>query len=198
VPYGTGQLTNNRVYQFDFQRRDKDRRRGSWIPFDGITAADFTVYNGNLYFQDVTENGLVHQLNDGTYTDNGAAINSYFWTKEYGGKPEHRDLTKDFRFGKMTLAPLGAWFMGFTYRTNADTGSGNKTRINLNPGGSLWGSMVWGVDSWGGGASRKDVTVYFPGGSAETIQFKFDNENTAAQAFKVLRLPFFYNVRGLR
>lgn len=198
VPYGSGQTTNNRIYCFDFQRRDKNQLSGSWVPFDGINASCFTVYAGELYFGSATANGYVYQLFNGTYSDDGEAINSYFWTKEFGGHSPHRDRTKDWRWGIFTVETLGDWDMSLTYRTNSDRGSGTRQEINLSPGGSLWGAMVWGVDSWGGGVTRADEKVFFAGASGTRLQVRFDNQDTVDQAFKVIRCALTYNLRSER
>jgi hypothetical protein len=197
VPYSSSTI-NNRIYQFDYARRAEDRQDGSWVPFTGISAAAFTIYNSRLYAQDANATGVVYRLEAGVYSDNGTAINSYNWTKEFEGNPGHEDFTKDFRFGVFIVETLGDWNMSFTYKTNSDRGSGTTKAINLNPGGSLWGSMIWGVNLWGGGVTRKQVTVYFGTAQGEKIQFKFDNQNTAGQAFKVLRGTIYYNLRGQR
>jgi hypothetical protein len=197
VPYSSS-TTNSRIYQFDFQRRTNSDIQGSWVPFTGITAAAFTIYSGSLYFQDATANGFVHQLENGLYTDNGAAINSYYWTKEYECHEKQEDFHKDFRYCIFVVETLGDWNMNLTYRTDSDRGSGTTTTINLNPGGSLWGTMIWGVDSWGGGVLRSTKTVYFGPLSGRKIQFKFDNQNTASRSFKVLRGSIYYNLRGQR
>lgn len=197
VPYSASTI-NSRIYQFDYARRAEDRTTGSWVPFTGISAAAFTTYNGRLYAQDANATGIVHRLEAGVYSDNGTAINSYNWTKEFEGVEGHEDYQKDFRYGVFVVETLGDWNMGFTYKTDSDRGSGNTQLINLNPGGSLWGSMIWGVDLWGGGVTRKQVTVYFATASGKKIQFKFDNQNTAGRAFKVLRGTIYYNLRGQR
>lgn len=196
VPYSSS--TNNRVYQFDYTRRNKSEMQGSWVPFTGISAAAFTIYSGRLYYQDAAATGFVYQLESGAYSDNGAAINSYFWTKEFEGHEGHEDLHKDFRYGIFVVETLGDWNMNLTFRTDSDRGSGTTKTINLNPGGSLWGSMIWGVDLWGGGVLRSTKTVYFDTSSGRKIQFKFDNQNTAGRAFKVLRGSIYYNLRGQR
>lgn len=198
VPFGSGQTTNNRIYAFDFQTRDKSQLKGSWVPFTGLNPADFTVWGGDLYFGSAIANGFVYKLFDGTYNDDGAAIDSYWWSKEFGGHKQHRDRTKDWRWGIFTVETLGNWDMNLTYRTDSDAGSGNTQQINLNPGGSLWGGMVWGSDVWGGGVTRSDEKIFFPGSVGTRLQIKFDNQNTADQAFKVVRCALTYNLRSER
>lgn len=199
VTHGTSATANNRIYQFDYKRRGKNRASGSWVPFTGIAAADFTVYNGKLYYIDSAATGKVYQLENGTYTDGtSTAIDSYYWTKEFESDVSDRGISKDFRTGFFTVETLGNWNMNIRYRSDADKGAGNAKVFNLSPGGSLWGTMVWGADEWGGGVSRKKLKVDLGGTIGERLQFRFDNQNTAAQAFKVVRGEFFYNRRGYR
>lgn len=197
VPYGNS-ATNNRVYQFDFQRRDIDRTRGSWVPFTGWNVGCWTILSGKLYYGSSTIDGFVYQCEAGVYNDNGAAINSYYWTREFDGYPEDSDVQKDWRWGSFIVENLGNYYMGITYRFDSDKGSGVTKEINLNAGGSNWGSMRWGIDSWGGGVTRQTAQVFLGGQSAKRVQFQFSNLNTANQGFKVIRSKLYYNRRGTR
>lgn len=199
VPYGSGQGSNNRIYHFDYRRRDKDKSGGSFVPFTGINAADFTIFNGNLYCQSSEAIGQIYKMNnEGTFSDDGSAIDSYYWTKEFQGHQADADEEKDFRYGQFVVETLGDWEMDFVYRTDADKGDGNSIQVNLSPGGSLWGAMVWGDDLWGGGQTRENKKIVLGTARGKTVQFQFSNQNTASQGFKVLRGNFYYNKRGLR
>ena len=204
VTYGSGNLTNNRIYQFDFQRRDKGRTVGSWVPWTGLNAAVFTIYGGKLYFGSSSANGFVYQLIDGTYNDDGGgtdgtAINSYFWTKEFEGPtPSLSEMEKDYRYANFIMQTLGNWIIGVTQRVDSDVGDGDLTEVSINPGGSQWGTMVWGTDEWGGGVTRANFKIELGTKVGKKIQFKFDNRNTADRAFKVLRGDIYFNRRGLR
>lgn len=196
---GSGETENSKVYQYDFQRRDKDRRQGSWVPFDGIYAADFTIFGGKLYFQDSQAVGLVHQLENGTFSDNGSAIDSYAWFKEFHGHKQDKKFHKDFRYLEFLLSTLGNYNINITFKTDSDKGSGNTKVVNTNPGGGLWGTMTWGVDSWGGGLDRQYYKIYLSGARGRRLQFKIDNNNTVNQGFKIHpESGFVYNRRGLR
>lgn len=56
-------------------------KNGSWAPLD-IRAGGFSQYKGSLYHSDSFPSGNVYLDNQG-YSDNGAAINAYVWTKDY-------------------------------------------------------------------------------------------------------------------
>jgi hypothetical protein len=88
--------------------------------------------------------------------------------------------------------------MGVYYKTDSDSGEGDLQRVNLNPGGSLWGTAVLGVDLWGGGTDRKNEKINLRGKKGKRLQLKFSNLNTVGSAFKVIRGRFYYNVRGWR
>jgi hypothetical protein len=190
----------DRVYQFDFQRRDENQTNGSWVPFSGLKLNAFAVFGGKLYGQSATANGRVYELDvAGLYEDDGTAIDSYYWTKEFQGHKEHWENHKDFRYANFVVETLGAWLMSIYHRIDSDKGIGYETQVDLNPGGTIWGSFLWGSAVWGGGVNRRKVTVPLGTSSGKFIQFRFENQNTVGQAFHVLpNSSYFYNVRGLR
>lgn len=197
---GTNQTINTRVFQFDFKRRDKSIIEGSWVPFEyPVGFAAFTIYGGKLYAQSSSETGFVYQLDAGVYNDDGTAIESYSWTKEYQGFEDHTENQKDFRFANFIVETLGAYYMNLTYRVDSDAGQGTTKQLYLSSGGSLWGTLIWGIGLWGGGQSRKKYTVPLSPSSGKWIQFKFDNQTAVNQAFHVLpNGSFSYNLRGKR
>ena len=199
VTYGSGATQNNRIYQMDFSASNlaKDQSE-SWVPFTGLSAAQFTIYDGGLYFISSTANGFVYQCESGTYADAGAAIDSYFWTKEFGGYKQDIPFHKDFRFANVLVDKPGSYYMDIGYRVDSDSSDGTTQQVSLDPGGSTWGVMVWGTDTWGGGSSQEDKTIDLGTTSGKRIQFMFSNQNTANQKFKVHGLTFTYNVKGQR
>lgn len=196
---GDGQTSNNRIYVFDFSLGQLGSKNPySWVPWSGINVNDFTIFNGVLYGGTSLADGMVYKLNTTTYNDDGTAINSYSWTKEYSGQPGHENYEKDFRYAQLFYEQSGDWDMSFFYRVNSDSGDGNFQQIDLNPGGSLWGTMVWGRDLWGGGDDQTEKRLYLSPARGKRIQFKFSNQNEVGQKFKVLGLNFVYNLKGLR
>jgi hypothetical protein len=195
----SGNTTNNRVYVLDFSisNLSKDQKE-SWVPWSGLNAAQFTVYNGLLYYGTSTATGFVYKQNPGVYSDDGTAINSYLWTKEFTGGKEEASFNKDFRYANLLVDLAGAYSMYVAVRTDSDSGDGTNYSIDLNPGGSLWGSMMWGVDDWGAGASQADKRLYLAGARGKRVQYKFSNQNTAGQRFRVHWMNFTYNLKGPR
>jgi len=199
VTYGDGNTTNNRIYQMDFSISNLTKKqRESWVPFTGLNSAQFTEYDGNLYYVGSTANGFVYQAEDGTYTDDGSAIDSYYWTKEYSGLKEETNFHKDFRYANILVEQAGNYPMDVTYRVDSDDGDGVTDEIDLDPGGSLWGSMEWGTDEWGGGKVQEEVRFDLGSSAGKRIQFKFSNQNTSGQRFKVHGMNFVYNRKGYR
>jgi hypothetical protein len=199
VTYGTGQTTNNRIYVYHFHKRTKSGRViGAWVPWTGLNINQFTVHDGKLYGSSSTPNGFIYQLEDGTYNDDGSAIDSYMWTKEYDEAANDRDYEKDFRTAHFEVENTGNYEMGISYRTDSEDASGQLTQVNLDAGGTNWNTGVWGVDNWDAGVNRKNVKIILGGSRGKRIQFRFDNRNTADRWFKVIIGRFYYNRRGLR
>lgn len=199
-PYGEAQTTNNRIYVYDFGISNlAKKQQASWVPWTGMTAEQFAVYGGKLYYQNSTATGFVYEmLKEGQFSDDGAAINSYLWTKEFSGLPGDEQNFKDFRYTNILYEKSGDYFMDLTYRVDSDLGDGNTISVDLNPGGSLWGTMVWGRDNWGGGNENGEDRVYLGQLRGKRIQFKFSNQNTLNQKFKIIGQQFSYNRGGRR
>ena len=190
--------TNNRIYVMDFSIGEQKQESETWGVWTGLNAAQFAIYGGLLYYGSSKATGKVHKITPGVYNDDGAAIDSYLWTKEFTGLPGQESFTKDFRQINMLVDLAGNYNMGFSYRTDSDSGVGTQIDINLNPNSSLWGTMIWGTSVWGSGSTQKDMRVFLNGSRGKRIQFKFSNKNTANQRFSVHWLNFTYNLKGLR
>jgi hypothetical protein len=196
---GDAQTTNNRVYVFDFALGNLSKKQKySWTPWSGLSPAHFTVYNGKLYYATAEATGFVYEMNTSTYSDDGVAIDSYVWTKEFSGLPGEENVHKDFRYMQLFYEKSGDYFMNIRYRVDSDSGDGNVAQLNLDPGGSLWGTMRWGLDLWGGGSDEGESRVYVAPARGKRIQFRFSNQNAVGQKFKVVGFNYFYNVKGLR
>lgn len=199
VTYGEGQTTNNRIYVLNFQTDNLSKvQRFSWSPWSGLNIAQFTVYNNILYGASSQADGKVYKLIDGTYNDNGSAINSYFWTKEFAGPKTEINYHKDFRMIYFLIDKPGDYYMDMFIRVDSDKGGGDKFQINLDPGGSLWGTVMGGVDNWGGGVDQEDYKQFLSGQKGKRIQMKFTNQNAVDQKFRVNWLKYVYNLKGLR
>ena len=195
----TNQTLNNRIYVMDFSISNVSKNQSeAWVPWTGLNAAQFTSYGGNLYFGSSNAVGYIYKMSDGVYSDDGTAINSYIWTKEFTGPKVEASYNKDFRYANALLDLAGGYFMDVAVRTDSDSGDGTNYQVDLDPNASLWGTMVWGVDDWGGGAYQKDLRLYLAGARGKRIQFKFSNQNTADQRFKIHWLNFTYNLKGPR
>jgi hypothetical protein len=199
VPYGGTATENNRIYIFDFSITDLSKKTPySWAPWSGLYAAQFTDYNGTVYYGDGRATGYFYRMNNGLSRDDTAAIDSYYWTKEFGGNPGDFNFHKDFRYANALIELPGAYRMNVTTRVDSDLGSGNTQAISVDPGGSIWGTANFGIDSWGGGNGQKEVRIDLGTSAGKRIQFKFDNQNTINQRFKVHGLNFLSNVKGFR
>ncbi len=199
IPYGSGQTTNNRVLVFDYSySRVKSEKIYSWSLWDGMNAAQFTVYNGKLYYAASNQTGFVYEMNTDVYSDDGTAINSYFSTKDFAGFVNETENHKDFRFANLLVDMAGTYSMDIVINVDTDKGVGVKKTISLDPESTTWNSFRWGNTTWGGGNYQKDIKVDLGNLSGKRIQFKFTNQNTAGQRFKVHYGSYTYNLKGLR
>jgi len=194
-----GSTTNNRVYVMDFSNDNmSDSQTEAWCPWSGLNVGQFTIYDGFLYYGSSNAVGFLYKEDPGVYADDGVAINSYFWTKEFTGNKGEESYNKDFRYTNMLVDLAGDYSMGFSILTDSDSGDGTVYDIDLDPNASLWGTMVWGTDTWGGGSTQRDVRQYLSGARGKRVQFKFSNKNTVNQRFKVHWQNFHYNLKGPR
>lgn len=199
VTKGSAQTTNNKIYTMDFsQTAISGSQAEAWSVWTGLNAAQFCIYGGSLYYGSSTATGFLYKQNPGVYNDDGAAIDSYYWTKEYAGNQGQESYDKDFRTLNILVDLAGAYYMQLGYRTDSDIGSGNTLDIYLDPNSSTWGSLIWGSGLWGGGQSQKDIRNFLGSAHGKRIQFYFSNKNTASQRFKVHWLNFKYNLKGAR
>lgn len=199
VTFGSGNQTNNRIYVYDYSLSNlTKRKRGAWVPYTGLNPAQFTIYDNKLYYVDSTAIGQVYQLETSSYNDNGAAIDSYLETKEFSGLAREENLWKDFRSVEMVYDLAGTYFMDMLVKVDSDTGAGNKTQIDLDPDSTTWGNFTWNNATWGGGQSQADRRIYLGQQRGKRVAFRFTNQNTANQRFKVHGLKFGYNIKGIR
>ncbi len=199
VTYGSGQSVNNRTYVYDFSIDDLTKKGGaSWSPDTGYYPAQFTIYNGRLYFGSSQATGHLYEAETATYNDAGSAIDSYFYSKEFSCLPGEENIFKDFRYANIFYEKAGDYYMSFNYKTDSDLGVGETALINLDPGGSLWGTMMWGSDLWGGGNANGEIRQYLGVARGKRIQYKFSNRNMVNQKFKIFGMNYYYINKGLR
>ncbi len=199
VTYTSGATENDRVYVLNYNIDNLSKvQKFSWVPWTGMNAVQFTVYDNKLYYIDGNATGRVFRMNDGTYNDNDAAINSYYYTKEFSGFKGDENFTKDHRFLSFLVENSGAWKIDVLARTDSDKGDGDLYEVDVDPDSNLWNTLVWGTDNWGGGTDQKDVKLFLGSLRGKRIQFKFTNQNTADQKFKVHWLKHAYNRKGYR
>ena len=191
--------SNAHAFWFDINRVSDDGDPGSWSLWSGITPAAFVVHNGAFYYGTSTATGFVHKLFPGAiYSDNGVAIDSYWWSRMEGFGKGLESIVKDFRRTHIWYALLGNWIMRFKWRIDGDMGVGTTYDVDLNPGGSLWNNFTWGNANWGGGATDRDLPISLGSSLGRRIQQGVDNANTVGRAFKLHRFITDANLRGRR
>lgn len=118
VADGAGQSTNNRVLIYDLLNQ-------CWLVYD-LAANGFFIRSNNLYFGSSSA-GYVYQYGSGT-SDNGAAINSYWKSKDFfGGSPFSNQELANI---SLAAKEVDNSTMTVTYTTNGT----NSTSYNVNLG----------------------------------------------------------------
>lgn len=199
---------NAHVYWLDLNRIvTGEGQPGSWSLWDGINARSWVVHNGKLYAGDRGDTGFVRQLYDGTYTDDGSAINSYWYSKPLGGEASIDSWIKDFRWLNLWWKEIGTGIWDVSAKTevvyDSTTGQvtsygGDETLIATiapvaNP--SLYGTAIYGTSSFYTEAAEREGQFSLGSLLGRRCQYKFSNGNTADQAFKVLSLKAIMNLR---
>ena len=195
--YGAGEELNNRIWVFDFSISNLSRKQQfTWVPWVNMNAEQFTILDGDLIYASSSQSGHVYKMNDGTYNDDDAAIDSYIWTKEFGGGPGDEHYHKDFRELYVLTEQSGSWNLNINVRLDSDSGDGTALTADLTPpSGGVWGDD-WDVMKWGGGAAQTEEIVGLTQ-AGKRIQYRF-RTSTANQYFKVHAIGFKYNRKGLR
>lgn len=199
IPYESTATYNNRILVFDYDQENLNKQQEySWSPWSGINASFFTPYNSKFYCGSSDLIGTVKELLTSSYDDDGVAINSYIWTKEFFGGKGDELFTKDWRFLNIFYELVGDYLMNVYVRQDSTVGDGDIYHVDLDPGGTKWGTMIWGIDNWNPGATQRDIKLFLGSLTSKRIQVKFTNQNTVGQGFKVIGLTMTYNKKGRR
>ena len=198
LPYGAVSK-NNRIYYFDFSMENLSKnQKFAWAPWTGMNVSQMCIYGGMLYYGTSDATGFVYRMMvDNTFSDDGSAINSYYWTKEYDGGPGYESFWKDWRYINILYEASGEYNMTLSHRMNSAEDEGQSVDVDLTPDAALWGTMVWGTDMWSAGYETKELD-HAIGSGGRRIQLKFSNQNTAGQKFKLVGMQLRYNLRGRR
>jgi hypothetical protein len=202
----TSATENNRILVFDFSLGRLDRKqRESWTLWDNAKFSCFTTYRHSqrdktqLYGGNAVANGFIRELNkENIYYDNiDDPINSYYFTKRFSGNKRDENYHKDFRYA-LILHEISttAQNMNFTYIVDGQT-TGTTNVIPLT-GTQTWGTALWGSFLWSPGNGSTEQRSYTSPTFGKRIQFKFDNQNTTGNHFKIYGFNFVYNNKGLR
>lgn len=130
-----------------------DTLYNNWTVYDGIDASAMAlreVSGEKLLYTGGSSDGYIYRMNYGEsdYPANvQTAINAYYSTKYFPTYLKEQEVVFDSAY--LTLLQSGNWDV--TVKTEYDFGrTQSLTLINLNPGGSLWDTMVWDTDTWAG------------------------------------------------
>ncbi len=197
----TGDSQNAHGWWFDVNRTGDEGQPGSWAPWDG-RATQVSCYlahtDGNLYAGSSLADGSILRLEvTDSYSDAGAAINSYWWSKQLGGESSVESWWKDWRKLNLWFAQLGNYNMRVKYRKDGDTGDGSTQDITLNAGGPVFDTALFD-SSYFGGSSDTDQQLNLGAFLSRRISFGFSNLNTINQGFRVYKFSTIGTLRRSR
>lgn len=210
-------VNNNRILWFDLGRLNINDPEGigSWSIWKGPLIGGLFNHNGSLYGYDHAEldsstvsiieyarAGCVRQYElEDFYRDNTWPIDSYFYTKEFGGSESSiESYFKDLKSIYVWYKQLGDYKFNIYARRDGDDGIGQKYTVGMTGDTvSAWGSAVFGSSFWGDSLITSSTDRIPMGGlMGRRFQFRFDNQNTVDQGFQVNRLEMDFNVRRRR
>ena len=163
----SGGSTHNRILLYDVPT-------DSWTKFKGINAnAMAWAYDPNdqLQFYTAGYAGYTYLQRD-TNADDGQAIAAYWASKwhRFAGVP----VEKILRWVKLVPTVEGNWNLSLEVRTDFEA-TGTSRSINLSEGGSVWNTMVWNTDTWGG--RQVFISAQPIDKKGEFFQVRFANSN---------------------
>ena len=198
-PYGIGQATNNRMWYFDYSYENLGRKnKFAWAPWSGLSASQYTIYNNTLYYATDEETGFVYEMNTVQANDDGAAIDSYIWTKEFFGYHDDENWVKDWRWMNLYYNLEGAGDLSICVRIDSSGETPTEIATLSLLGASIWDSFNWDAAEWDQAGTTTEKKLSLGAYRGKRIQFKFSNDNTAGVKFAIIGLRLTYNLRGLR
>lgn len=199
VPSTTSSTDNDKIYVYDYVRRDFSDSIGGWFPWSGLGISYFVIYNNKLLGTTTGEAvGKVLELDvDGLLSDSGSAIDSYYATKFLNNK-KHVQNHKDFRTLYLRCALTGTGPLNIYRKTDFLGGNGDLKQVSLSTTSSLYDTAVYDLSIYDGGFTEKEFDLDLGKSNGRRIQFKFTNGNIAGQGFKIAEGAIEYILRTRR
>lgn len=175
---GSGQTSNNTVFQYDYQRGKNNRNRnyGSWSKFDNHNFKQLLIHSGNLLGVHKT-NGYVYTLDTGT-NDDGSIINAYQTTPYIFGSKNHENHEKFWRYIYINAYNKCNGYVNIYYRDiESDTWSSTTITTTNSEKMEIF---------------KVPINLHSKG-----IQIKFD-VNQLDKLFKINEFEIIYNLRSIR
>jgi len=164
VPVGAGQSTNNRILRYDLVNR-------GWVLYD-IPANGFLIRNQNLYVGSA-DAGKIWKFGD-TDSDEGAAINSYWKSKDFSFDPT---VEKEFTTLSVVGKSVASSSMTVTYTVDGSS------------------STSYTIPLYNANSTIMRNNRYLPAGrSGNTLNVQFGN-NAADQYWELFGGVFGYKKR---
>ncbi len=186
VPWGAA-TDNNRTFVYD-------TRTKAWTQYSyGVNGMEF--YIGDLYGGEASGVGGIYKMLDGV-ADVAATISAHVETSWLA--PENEAVRGRLRRVDFAFTAIGNFNVtAKLYRDFASDAYKTQT-INTDPGGSLWGTVVWG-GLWGGAGDQVYKRTVGWGGRWRVIKFRLE-EATATGQFQLNRMNLHHSsldrVRG--
>lgn len=148
VPYGSGQATNNLCLAYDYLASAPGSGKFVWWMFDNMTAQSMGIMRNSSLVDEwwTGDNSGRLFIQDSGTKDNLSAFNQYAYGKAYDFKKPHHD--KRLHECRYIVDASGDWNLNIAQDVDLTNAPAFSTTMSLYRPGSLWGTMVWGVDTW--------------------------------------------------
>jgi len=198
VPYGSGQQTNNLCLAYDYLTSTPGNGKFVWWMFDNITAQTMGIMRNSSLVDEwwTGDNQSRVFLQDSGTNDNGSAFTQNAYHKAFDFKKPNLD--KRLHECRYILDASGNWVLNVSQDIDMSDAPSASTTLSLYQPGSLWGTMVWGVDRWATQGTLQTRKKFASTLRGRFIQHRF-SMSTKDQFFRLYRyMPSvsFKNLRG--
>jgi hypothetical protein len=197
VPYGSGQATNNLCLAYDYLESSPGNGKFVWWMFDNITAQSMGIMRNSSLVDELWtgDNQCRVMLQDSGTNDDGNAFNQVGHHKSFDFKKPNKD--KRLHECRYIVNASGNWNLNISQDIDLSDAPSSNTSISLYRPGSLWGTMVWGRDTWATQGTLQTRKKFASTLRGRFIQHRF-SVTTKDQFFRLYRYMPSVSIKNMR